>query len=326
MSGASRGAPTPRPRPEVRRGRGGAPAKINLTLRVAARGEDGYHRLSTVFHAVSLGDRMRLTDRPGRISVVTRGEHARHVADDETNLAVRAARAVRDRFGGPRMGAHLEIEKDIPVAGGMAGGSADCAAALVGAVRLWGLDVGDAELFELAAELGSDVPFALLGGTALGAGRGERLEPLECAGTLHWVLAVARRGLSTPTVYRRFDERVAAGTSTPMGAGEGRPGELVAALARGDATAVAGLLVNDLQPAALDLYPGLAATLELGRAAGALAGIVSGSGPTCAFLCADGDAARAVAAVLGPSPEVAAVRTATGAAPGALGAVGGDHR
>ena len=319
MSGASRGAPTPRPRPEVRRVRVGAPAKINLTLRVAARGEDGYHRLSTVFHAVSLGDRMRLTDRPGRISVVTRGEHARHVADDETNLAVRAARAVRDRFGGPRMGAHLEIEKDIPVAGGMAGGSADCAAALVGAVRLWGLDVGDAELFELAAELGSDVPFALLGGTALGAGRGERLEPLECAGTLHWALAVARRGLSTPTVYHRFDERVAAGTSTPMDAGRGRPGELIGALARGDAATVAGLLVNDLQP-------GLAATLELGRAAGALAGIVSGSGPTCAFLCADGDAARAVAAVLGPSPEVTAVRTATGAAPGALGPVGGDPR
>ncbi|WP_316669198.1 4-(cytidine 5'-diphospho)-2-C-methyl-D-erythritol kinase [uncultured Propionibacterium sp.] len=296
-----------------------APAKINLVLRVATRGGDGFHRLSTVFHAVSLRDRLSLTDQPGRISVTTRGGYARHVADDETNLAVRAVAAVRDRFGSPGMGARIAIDKSIPVAGGMAGGSADCAAALVGAARLWDLDVGDGELFELAAALGSDVSFSLLGGTALGTGRGERLEPLVCGGPLHWVLAAARRGLPTPTVYGRFDERVAAGTSVPMSAERVHPADLIDALARGDAAAAAALLVNDLQQAALDLYPELAGTLAAGRGAGALAGIVSGSGPTCAFLCADGSSAADVAAVLRGSPEVTAVLTATGAAPGALG-------
>lgn len=314
-----RSAVLPRPSGDAaRQVRVGAPAKINLTLRVAARGADGFHRLSTVFHAVRLGDVLHLTDQPGRISVTTRGEYARQVADDETNLAARAATAVRDRFGSPGLGAHIEIDKSIPVAGGMAGGSADGAAALVGATRLWGLNPSDEELFDLAATLGSDVPFSLLGGTALGAGRGERLEPLECAGRLHWVLAVARCGLSTPTVYGRFDERVAAGTSIPMGDGHTRPTELIDALARGDAETVAALLVNDLQPAALDLYPGLAGTLTAGRDAGALAGLVSGSGPTCVFLCADRSAARQVAGALAAAPEVTVVRTTTGAAPGAL--------
>ena len=308
----------PGPVSAVRQVRVGAPAKINLTLRVAAKGGDGFHRLSTVFHAVSLGDVLHLTDQPGRISVTTRGEHARHVVDDATNLAVRAAAAVRDRLGDPGLGVHIEIDKDIPVAGGMAGGSADGAAALVGAARLWGLDVGDEELFDLAAGLGSDMPFSLLGGTALGTGRGERLEPLECGSPLHWVLAAARHGLSTPTVYGRFDERVAAGTSVPMGADHTRPTELIDALARGDAETVAAWLVNDLQPAALDLYPGLAGTLAAGRDAGALAGLVSGSGPTCVFLCADRPAAQQVADALGSAPEVSVVRTATGAAPGAL--------
>lgn len=295
----------------------GAPAKINLTLRVAARGEDGYHRLSTVFHAISLGDRMRLVREEGRLSVRTLGPYAHEVIDDRTNLALRAAEALRERFGSPRMGAHIEIDKEIPVAGGMAGGSADCAAALVGAARLWGLEVSDAELFELAAGLGSDVSFALHGGTAFGAGRGERLEPLRCPYRLHWVVAVAERGLSTPTVYRRFDERVEAAMSRPSDP-ERRPEALIDALARGDAPAIGSLLVNDLEAAALDLYPELTGTLEAGREAGALAGIVSGSGPTCVFLAADRSGAERIAAALRPLPQVRAVSTATGAAPGAL--------
>jgi 4-diphosphocytidyl-2-C-methyl-D-erythritol kinase len=296
-----------------------APAKINLVLRVGPPRADGYHDIATLFHAVDLRDTVRATGTTdGSIEVTTRtakGGPVPGVVDDDTNLAVRAAQALRARDGSARaahLGARLHITKRIPVAGGMAGGSADAAATLVACRALWALDVDDAELRGIAAELGSDVPFALLGGTALGTGRGERLRPVPVDRRLHWVVAPADGGgLSTPRVYARCDA-LRAGQSVPSPSID--PATLDALT--GPPTVVADLLGNDLQPAALDLRPDLARTLATGRAAGALAGLVSGSGPTCVFLVGDDASARRVATELERRHHSSTVQT-SGPAPGA---------
>src|SRR5206468_2141416 len=189
---------------------------------------------------------------------------------------------------------HIHIAKDIPVAGGMAGGSADGAGALLACNTLWQAGASRAELLEICAELGSDVPFSLVGGAALGTGRGERLTALEVGGTFHWVFATAGRGLSTPAVFREFD-RLNEGVRIPEPVASQ---DLLDALAKGDAGALAATVSNDLQPAALSLFQELADTLEAGRAAGALATLVSGSGPTTAFLARDAESAEKVAATL----------------------------
>ncbi|MFB9619755.1 4-(cytidine 5'-diphospho)-2-C-methyl-D-erythritol kinase [Brooklawnia cerclae] len=290
------------------------PAKINLALCVGSRRVDGFHDLSTVFHAVSLWDDVvAVGRRDGRITLTMSGEGSELLPCDETNLAVRAALLLREQAGEPGLGADLRIEKRVPLAGGMAGGSADAAGALVACARLWGLDVPPGELLALGAQLGSDVPFSLLGGNALGRGRGERLHPLAGAVPLHWVVAAAPDGLSTPAVYRRFDELTAHDGLVPD---SGVPTDLIAALESGDPREVAPLLRNDLQAAAVDLHPGLAATLDAGLAVGALAGIVSGSGPTCVFLCADERHAGAVAGGLSSARGVRAVQRVTGPVPG----------
>ena len=201
----------------------------------------------------------------------------------------------------------------------MAGGSADGAGALVACDALWGTGAGRDELLEICAELGSDVPFSLVGGAALGVGRGERLTPLEVGGTFHWVFAMAGRGLSTPAVFREFD-RLGEGTDIPEPVASG---ELLAALAKGDPDALAAAVSNDLQPAALSLFPELAGTLAAGRAAGALTALVSGSGPTTAFLVRDPESAAAVAQALLASGTCRTVRTASGPAPGATVAAAG---
>lgn len=287
------------------------PAKVNVQLAVGAARPDGFHDLANVFLAVGLYDEITVTEAD-ELRVTCAGPDAGQVPLDRTNLAARAALLLAERHGrSPAV--HIHIAKDIPVAGGMAGGSADGAGALVACDALWGTDASRDELLGLCAELGSDVPFSLVGGAALGTGRGEKLRPLETGGTFHWVFAMADGGLSTPAVFREFD-RLAEGVDIPEPTASE---DLLAALAKGDAHLLAGTLSNDLQPAALSLRPSLADTLAAGRAAGALAGLVSGSGPTTAFLVADAESATAVAEALRTSGTCRSVRTAAGPVPGA---------
>ncbi|AXE86503.1 4-(cytidine 5'-diphospho)-2-C-methyl-D-erythritol kinase [Streptomyces sp. Go-475] len=287
------------------------PAKVNVQLAVGAARPDGFHDLANVFLAVGLYDEITVTPADA-LRVTCEGPDADQVPLDRTNLAARAAIALAERYGrSPDV--HVHITKDIPVAGGMAGGSADGAGALVACDALWETGASREELLEICAELGSDVPFSLVGGAALGIGRGERLTPLEVGGTFHWVFAMADRGLSTPAVFREFD-RLGEGTDIPEPVASQ---ELLAALAKGDPDALAAAVSNDLQPAALSLFPELAGTLATGRAAGALAALVSGSGPTTAFLVRDPESAAAVAQALVASGTCRTVRTASGPAPGA---------
>ncbi|WP_285492385.1 4-(cytidine 5'-diphospho)-2-C-methyl-D-erythritol kinase [Actinomadura sp. NBRC 104425] len=292
-----------------------APAKVNVRLSVGPPREDGYHDLVNVFHAVSLfdevtaepADRLRIEVRAAPGSPVP----VEDVPVDDGNLAARAARLVAARLGvEPRVALH--IRKAIPVAGGMAGGSADAAAALLACARLWDEDER-LDLMELAAGLGSDVPFALLGGTAVGLGRGERLTPLPTVGTFHWVFATARGGLSTPAVYAECD-RLRAGRRVPPPEASDA---LAAALASGDAKELGAALHNDLQPAALSLKPELRRTLDAGLELGALGALVSGSGPTCAFLAETGGHAADLAAALGETGVAASLLCAHGPVPGA---------
>ncbi|MER8223286.1 4-(cytidine 5'-diphospho)-2-C-methyl-D-erythritol kinase [Streptomyces sp. NPDC094143] len=287
------------------------PAKVNVQLAVGAARPDGFHDLANVFLAVGLFDEITVTPAD-ELRVTCEGPDAGQVPLDRTNLAARAAIALAERYGrSPDV--HVHIAKDIPVAGGMAGGSADGAGALVACDALWQTGATREELLEICAELGSDVPFSLVGGAALGVGRGERLTPLEVGGTFHWVFAMAGRGLSTPAVFREFD-RLGEGRDIPAPVASR---ELIAALAKGDPDALAATVTNDLQPAALSLFPELAGTLATGRAAGALAALVSGSGPTTAFLVRDPESAAAVAQALVASGTCRTVRTASGPAPGA---------
>ncbi|MFD9757578.1 MULTISPECIES: 4-(cytidine 5'-diphospho)-2-C-methyl-D-erythritol kinase [Streptomyces] len=287
------------------------PAKVNVQLAVGAPRPDGFHDLANVFLAVGLYDEVTVTPAD-TLRVTCEGPDAAQVPLDTTNLAARAALALAARYGvAPDV--HIHIAKDIPVAGGMAGGSADGAAALLACDTLWGTGASREELLEICAELGSDVPFSLVGGAALGVGRGERLTAVEVGGTIHWVFAVADGGLSTPAVYGEFD-RLTAGTDVPEPAASPA---LLTALRKGDVTALADALGNDLQAAALSLRPSLAGTLAAGTAAGALAALVSGSGPTTAFLTADEESARKVADALLASGTCRSTRVAPSPAPGA---------
>ncbi|MFG2992310.1 4-(cytidine 5'-diphospho)-2-C-methyl-D-erythritol kinase [Streptomyces sp. NPDC048257] len=288
------------------------PAKVNVRLAVGAARPDGFHDLANVFLAVSLHDEVTATAADG-LTITCTGPDAGQVPLDRTNLAARAAEILAARAG-IEPAVHLHIAKNIPVAGGMAGGSADGAAALLACDTLWGLNTPRAELLDICAELGSDVPFSLVGGAALGTGRGELLTPVE-AGAFHWVFAVADGGLSTPAVFREFD-RLAEAEGRQIPEPEASPA-LLAALASGDADALAAALANDLQPAALSLRPSLADTLAAGVDGGALAALVSGSGPTTAFLVADEEAAAKVAAALEASGTCRATRVASSPAPGA---------
>ena len=288
-----------------------APAKINLVLSVGPLRADGHHELATVFHALDLYDEVAAYPAE-EISVAVRGLHSDRVPVDDTNLAFRAA-AVLAEYAGVRTGVQLDVRKRIPVAGGLAGGSADAAAALVACDALWDLGLGRGELAMLAARLGSDVPFALAGGTSLGTGRGEQLTAVMVGGTFQWVVAMARDGLSTPEVYAELD-RLRAGESV------GRPtvgNDVLAALRARDPVALGASMHNDLQEAACSLLPSLRTTLDTGMDFGAVAGIVSGSGPTCVFLGRDSEHAEDLAAGLAASEVCADAWVVTGPAPGA---------
>jgi len=295
-----------------------APAKVNLQLAVGPARAHGYHDVVTVYHAVSLFD--EVTVAPAETdSVVVTGEGADTVPADGANLAARAADALVRAVGpGARdaPGVAIRISKRIPVAAGLAGGSADAAAALVACNELWRTGLSQAELCELAAGIGSDVAFGLVGGTAIGVGRGEQVTPALAAGTYHWVLAFATGGLSTAQVYAACDRIRAArpGQRAPEHALDNR---LMAALRSGNPAEVGPLLTNDLQQAAISLRPELRRTLAAGAEHGALAAIVSGSGPTCAYLARDARHAAALAVALAGAGVCRTVVHVVGPVPGA---------
>lgn len=304
-----------------------APAKINLHLGVGDLRADGYHDLLTVYRAVDLWEEVTVEVREpdgddDDMTVTVSGPGAGQVPADRTNLAARAVGLLLEEAGSDARIA-IHIRKGVPVAGGMAGGSADAAAALVATDRLLGLGLSRAALEERAARLGSDVPFCVRGGTALGTGRGEELATLLHARVeQHVVVALADGGLSTPVVFAELDrlraERGAAeqrdGRVLPRAGGTER---LVHALAGDDLAAVAALLVNDMEPAALSLMPALRRTLRAGKEAGALHGMVSGSGPTCLFFCSDREHAITVAADLSEAGVAREVRITSGPVGGA---------
>ena len=288
-----------------------APAKVNLQLSVGAAEPDGYHRLATVFQSVAVYEDVIATPADD-ITVSITGEGEGKVGLGPDNLAHRAATLVR-RVGSVDAGVHLHLRKGVPVAAGLAGGSADAAATIVACDALWDLGLSRDRMRELAAQLGADVPFALLGGVAVGTGRGDQLTPALHRGTLHWVLAVADHGLSTPAVYAELD-RQRGGSPVP----EPRVADgLMQALLAGDPAAVAAHLDNDLQAAAFALDDTLQPVLELGLDEGALGGIVSGSGPTVAFLVGGDEAAMDLSVALTASGRVRDVKRAHGPVPGA---------
>lgn len=268
-----------------------APGKVNLSLGVGPRRPDGFHPLATVFQAVSLYEHVTV-DHAEATSLTVQGPGAAAVPRDPSNLAWRAAELVAAEAGtDPAVSIHLT--KAVPVAGGMAGGSADAAATLVACDALWGTGLTRERLAELGAQLGSDVPFLLLGHTAVGAGRGDLLSPALTRGRYHWALATRERGLSTAAVYGRFDDLAAADLADPE-----PDRDLLVALRAADPAAVGRSLSNDLQTAALELAPDLVATMAAARAAGALGVLVSGSGPTVAALATGRRHAAALAAAM----------------------------
>jgi len=289
------------------------PAKVNLHLQVGPLRPDGYHELTTVYHAIGRYD--ELTARHGdTLTLTMEGEGAGVLPLDGTNLVLRAVHVLAAQTHRQPL-ARLHLRKQIPVAGGLAGGSADAAAALVACDALWGTGLGRDELAEIAAGIGSDVPFLVLGGTALGTGRGERVSPVLAGGqTWHWVVAVAEDGLATPLVYRELDRMRDVGSAP---APVGPPERLLAALRQRDPAVLAKALTNDLQPAALSLRPELRRTLDAGLDAGALAGLVSGSGPTCVFLAGDSRDADGLAKRLTDAEVCGTVYTAHGPVAGA---------
>jgi 4-diphosphocytidyl-2-C-methyl-D-erythritol kinase len=289
------------------------PAKINLHLGVGPLRPDGFHELTTVYHAISLFDELRASGGD-TLTLTMEGEGAGELELDDSNLVIRAARALAAHTRVPAH-ARLHLRKSIPLAAGLAGGSADAAAALLACDLLWGTGLSRDELAEIGAQLGSDIPFLLHGGTALGTGRGETISPILARPTTwHWVLAVAEDGLSTPEVYRELD-RLRGSRWAPEPTGD--PDALMTALRQRNPEVLGGALGNDLQPAALSLRPYLADVLKAGYDAGAVAGIVSGSGPTCVFLATDAGHAERLATALTAAGVCRAARTARGPMPGA---------
>lgn len=269
-----------------------APGKINVFLKVGALLDDGYHDVAIAYQAVSLYEEVRAFEAPDfSVSLSGTVEMAR-VPTDASNIAIKAAQLLAHRTG-YRGGVRLEIEKHVPVTGGMGGGSADAAATLLACDALWGTALPREEMLGLAAQLGADVPFAFTGGTAIGTGRGDQLSPALAKGTFQWVLALAEFGLSTPAVYSELDKHRDrhAQDIFPAPVAPSVDADVLQALRAGDPHMLAETLYNDLQAPALQLEPSLAATLELGEKNGALAGVISGSGPTVAFLAADQDSA-----------------------------------
>lgn len=295
-----------------------APGKINLQLWVGEPGSDGYHPLVTVFQAVDLLEEVTVTWASAGAGIsceVTSPSLTVPYIQPANNLAVRAATLLKERTG-TRVGAHIHILKRVPVAGGMAGGSADAAATLVACNRLWGLGMSRTELRRIGRELGSDVPFCLNGNTAAATGRGDMITQVLCRGTYHWVLIGQEWGLRTPEVFNHFDRLARArGGFKPLPLMIEK--RMMAALATGSAMDLSAQLYNDLQEPALQLYPELRGIIEIAENAGALAAIISGSGPTVAALCLDEDHAQNVVQMVSSWGISSHVYATSGPVPGA---------
>jgi 4-diphosphocytidyl-2-C-methyl-D-erythritol kinase len=290
------------------------PAKVNLQLSVGPRESDGYHQLVTVFQAISIFDEVtvKIGEQGTGINLNVSGDQIHGVPTDSTNLVVKAIELIADKFD-LDIDVSVDIKKSIPVAGGMAGGSADAAAAIVAIDELYSLEMTREEMHSIAAQLGSDVPFLLSGGTAIGQGRGDQLTAALSRGTYHWVLALSSVGLSTPAVYSECDRlRQGLDISDPQ-----ISDALMQALLTADPANVGKLLVNDLQPAACSLRPALRLILDVGQEYGALGAIVSGSGPTVAFLVSDEEHGLDLAVALSASGVVGSVTRAFGPVHGA---------
>lgn len=290
------------------------PAKVNLQLSVGPRESDGFHQLVTVFQAISIFDdvTIKIGEQGSGIDISISGDQIHGVPTDASNLVAKAVELIAKKFE-IDIDVSIEIKKSIPVAGGMAGGSADAAAAIVAIDELFDLKMTREEMHEIASQLGSDVPFLLSGGTAIGQGRGDQLTAALSRGTYHWVLALSSVGLSTPAVYGECDRlRQGLDISEPQ-----ISDALMQALLSADPSAVGKLLVNDLQPAACSLRPALRLILDVGQEYGALGAIVSGSGPTVAFLVSDEEHGLDLAVALSASGVVGSVTRAYGPVHGA---------
>ena len=290
------------------------PAKVNLQLSVGPKEADGYHNLVSVFQAISIFDdvTIKLTEPGTGLTITVIGEQTHGVPADAKNLAAKAVALISKEYD-LTVDAHIEIKKSIPVAGGMAGGSADAAATILAIDQLYELNMSRDEHHDFAASLGSDVPFMLTGGTAIGQGHGDELTSALSRGTYHWVLALSSVGLSTPAVYAECDRLRAERDISPPRISD----QLMQALLAGDAKAVGASLSNDLQSAACTLRPALSLVLDVGQEYGALGAIVSGSGPTVAFLVADEEAGLDLAVALTSSGVVGSVARAFGPVHGA---------
>lgn len=311
-----------------------APGKVNLFLALGAARPDGYHPLNTIFAQIGLSETVTVSPlkslattapQPASTAPVSSASSAPALAApaaqsdsapaaqtggprielaltrpdsnvplDHTNLAYRAAQAVAQQAaqrGLATPDVHILLDKAVPVAGGMAGGSADAAATLKACNEFWQVGLSLEELAHLGAQLGADVPFGLYGGVALGTGRGDLIEPLKAApGPYYWTFALQDEGLSTAAVFKHFDATVQAPPAADM-----PPEQLLAALEAGDVAEVSRHIRNDLQATAIDLRPELGQLIDLAKKAGALAAMVSGSGPTVAALSASRAVAERVA-------------------------------
>ena len=290
------------------------PAKVNLQLSVGPLGADGFHEVTTVFQAISLFDDVTVAtaDKGEGIKISITGQTSGGVPADNSNLAVKAAQLMIKNYDLPE-DLVIKLKKEIPVAGGMAGGSADAAGVIVGLDSLFELGLSRDVMESVGSKIGSDVPFSICGGVAIGTGRGDQITPALAKGSYNWVLALSGQGLATPSVYQECD-RLREGLSiAPPVVSE----PLMQALRAGDAKALGKALTNELQPAACSLRPALRLVLDVGVDYGALGGIVSGSGPTVAFLVSDDDHAMDLTVALSSSGVVSSVVRASGPTNGA---------
>lgn len=278
-----------------------APGKINVFFQVGSLQSNGYHDVASLYQAVNLLEVVTVSESK-TWEVSTTGslsaEQLAEIPTDERNLVVKAALALAEVAGisNPKP-MRFDIRKRIPVAGGMAGGSADAAAALIAINDSWCLGLAKERIFEVGSGLGADVPFSLLGGSAIGTGTGTDLLSVESV-QLNWVIAISPGTLSTPAVFHKLDSMRVEMGEDPTQLREPRvPDELLASLKIG-ATEVAKYMHNDLESAAIQLAPELTKTIDLGIRLGALRAMVSGSGPTIAMLCSDQEAAVRLASDL----------------------------
>jgi len=288
------------------------PGKINLQLSVGPLQSDGYHPVATVFQAVSIFDdiKVAISEKPGITLHSTKASD--HLPLDKNNLAFKAAELMLKKFE-INDGIEITLSKEIPIAGGMAGGSADAGATIVGLDSLFSLGLSRNELEKIGSQLGADIPFTISGGTAIGTGRGDQITPVLSRGNYFWVLALSSSGLSTPAVYNECDRLREGLQVAPPHISD----SLLHALSAGDAIALGKALSNDLQPAACSLKPALRLILDVGMDYGALGGLVSGSGPTVAFLAENEDHALDLVVALTSSGVVGNVVRAGGPVPGA---------